>query len=132
MGYELGFGHKWRDTYLVADLSDFLDLDLQQDALPGPWSKVYPHKTRKVVIPSWGIRFPLKNAYDIRNCSFDAMKAKPSIAQKDLDDVTPPIEDHPIDPDYVAPSTEGDDPFAFVVAADNSAGSGGDPAVPIS
>lgn len=90
LGYRLGFGHRWRGDYMVADLDDFLELDLDQDAAPGPWGKVVPHITRKVEIPPWGIKHLLKEAYDLRNCTYDGRKDTTGVQKEALVATTPP------------------------------------------
>ncbi len=124
LGYRLGFGHRWRGDYMVADLDDFLELDLDQDAAPGPWGKVVLHISRKVEIPSWGIKYPLKEAYDLRNCTYNGRKDTTGVQREALVATTPPEASFPIDPEHTAddvPPHAGGNPFAPVEDAEADA-----------
>ena len=64
------------------------------------------------------LNFPLKAAYDIRNCSYEARKDGPVVDRTLLNEETPPRADFPVDPDYVPePGWEGVDPFATLGSA---------------
>ena len=55
---------------MVGDLSDFVDLDLCEDA-SAPAVLIYEHVTKVVSLLAIGISFPLKARYDFLNVSLE-------------------------------------------------------------
>ena len=63
LGYRLGSRCRWNGEYLVADLIDFVALDLVETA-NGQGIHFYEHVTNVVRLLEEGYVFPLKKRYD--------------------------------------------------------------------
>ena len=73
LGYRLAPGCRWNGEYLVADLSDFVHLDLSETA-PRHGVTIYEHVTKVVRLPKEGVVFPLKNRYDFLNTTLGGLR----------------------------------------------------------
>ena len=62
IGYSLAPGDKWSGQYLVCDLDDFVDVDLNADAEHKDIA-IKLHYTEIVKMCTEGIHFPLKKKY---------------------------------------------------------------------
>ena len=106
LGYRLSPGCRWNGEYLVGDLSDFVDLDLCEDA-SARGVQIYEHVTKVVSLPAIGIAFPLKARYDFLHVSLEEARfarhgegVLPEVPGSDHEGVatsgdTPAVEDAP-------------------------------------
>ena len=73
LGYRLSPGCRWNGEYLVGDLSDFVDLDLCEDA-SARGVQIYEHVTKVVQLPKGGYVFPLKKRYDHLSSTLEELR----------------------------------------------------------
>jgi hypothetical protein len=73
LGYRLAPGCRWNGEYLVADVTDFINLDLLE-AASGHGIVIHEHITKVVRLPKEGYVFPLKQRYDFINTTVDGLR----------------------------------------------------------
>ena len=73
LGYRLAPGCRWNGEYIVADLTDFVNLDLSESA-SGQGIHLYEHVTKVVKLPTNGYIFPLKQRYDYLNTTLEGLR----------------------------------------------------------
>ena len=72
-GYVLNPGYSWSKSYLVWDLTDFVDMDFRVDAKALRNEHRSPSVTQEVWLADEGITFPLKQAYDRANGTLEGV-----------------------------------------------------------
>ena len=70
LGYRLAPGGRWNGQYLVADIYDFIGMNLSAYA-PETKCWLYPHVTEQVTLTKKGCVFPLKPKYDQISLTLD-------------------------------------------------------------
>ena len=73
LGFRLAPGCRWNGEYLVADIGDFVNLDLSETA-SGRGVTIYEHTTKVVRLPKEGIIFPLKSRFDFLNTTLEGLR----------------------------------------------------------
>ena len=66
LGCRLAPGGRWNGEYRVADLSDFTELDICENA-SGQHVHIYEHVTKVVHLSAGGFTLPLMKRYDFIN-----------------------------------------------------------------
>ena len=100
MGYVTAPGGRWSRRYLVADLREFVGMDLR---VGGP---VTTQEVYEVIFDALDIRFPLKNMYDIATKSLEGLSApKIKVAPDRIEDLNIPNKVEPVG----APVSDGEE-----------------------
>ena len=89
LGYRIHPGGRWRKEYEVAELNDFVGVDLAFDAPAAQMQKVRVQTVQEVLTPKGPWTFPLRADYVKRNQTLEGLKA----AQPDLPPLPRPGDD---------------------------------------
>ena len=85
LGYRMDPGVKWSGMYIVADLTDFANTSLHQNAASTSYAHcMTPHLTRCIRLERDGYRFPLSQRYIMQNETLEGMEASINEAKPDL------------------------------------------------